>query len=99
MRTEARKWSNAKDSVGCVGTPQMGSGTWRDEKDTTVHTKGTHNPTHTPTLSLREVTVIHCSSFDDLLPECSPTVTPARYTVGPFNPPAAHGAALLAELH
>lgn len=51
------------------------------------------------TLSLREMTVIHYRSFTDLLPECSPTVTPAdlcrRYRVGRVNPPAAHSEALL----
>lgn len=65
----------------------------REERSSSTNTHNTrlHAHTHTYTLSgstltFSQMTVIHYWSFTDLLPECSPTVTPAdlcqRVTVG-----------------
>ena len=115
MRNGRRwKRREAKDSVSCVGTHafsvvQMAEmdatqkrvwGVGQGGRRETQRSSSTHTHTHTrSSLSFSEMTVIHYRSLTDLIPECSPSVTPADLcqcdTVGRGNPPAARREALL----
>lgn len=91
---------------GCHPEVSLRSGTGRQRRDSEEQ-QYTHSGRHTHTharvrssLSFSGMTVIHYRSLTDLLPECSPTVTPADLcqcdTVGRVSPPAARREALLA---
>ena len=91
---------------GCHPEVSLRSGTGRQRRDSEEQQythSGRHTHTHTrvrSSLSFSGMTVIHYRSLTDLLPECSPTVTPADLcqcdTVGRVSPPAARREALLA---
>lgn len=85
---------------GCHPEESLRSGTGRQRRDSEEQ-QYTHTHTRArSSLSFSEMTVIHYRSLTDLLPECSPSVTPADLcqcdTVGRVNPPAARREALLA---